>query len=330
MYIRSNMVLASFQGASFYAAPNPPYGATFVYYLKEAPKTLRQQRQEAEREAERKKQPFRYPTLEELRAEQEEEPPALLFTITDGEGKVVRRVTAPATAGMQRVTWDLRHTPPAIPAAPPQIPPGVVLPEGFTPGPQGPLVMPGKYSVSMAMRVNGVVTPMPGTQTFSVTVEGREKMTDAERQTLAAFQRQVSDLQRAVGGAVDVATATKTRIGFLRRAASEAPVANQQFINQAKQYDDEINWILNELRGGRENTDIPPPSIRARVNTIADTIRLSLIKPTETQINQYNLSSAEFQPVLARLRKLVETDLPAFEKALEQAGAPLTPGRLPQ
>ena len=330
MYIRANMIFASFQGASFFASPNPAYGATFVYYLKEAPKTLRQQRQEAEREAERKKQPIRYPTMEELRAEQEEEPPALLFTITDGEGKVVRRVTAPASAGMQRVNWDLRHTPPSIPAAPPQIPQGVPLPEGLTPGPQGPLVMPGRYTVSMAMRVNGVVTPMPGTQTFNVTVEGREKMTDAERQTLAAFQRQVSDLQRAVNGAVDVATATKTRIGFLRRAASEAPVANQQFINQAKQYDDEINWILNELRGGRENTDIPPPSIRARVNTIADTIRLSLTKPTATQIDQYNLSSAEFQPVLARLRKLVETDLPAFEKALEQAGAPLTPGRLPQ
>lgn len=330
MYIRSNMVSTSFQGSSFFMAPNPPYGASFHYYLKEAPKTLKQQRQEAEREAERKKQPIRYPTMEELRAESEEEPPALLFTISDEAGKVVRRLTAPATAGMQRVTWDLRHTPPSIPAAPPQIPMGVTLPEGFTPGPQGPPVMPGKYTVTMAMRVNGVVTPMPGTQIFNVTVEGREKMTDGERQTLAAFQRQVSDLQRAVNGAVDVATATKTRIGFLRRAAAEAPVANQQFINQARQYDDEINRILNELRGGRENTDIPPPSIRSRINQVADTIRLSLTQPTQTQIAQFNLSSTEFQPVLARLKKLVETDLPAFEKSLEQAGAPLTPGRLPQ
>lgn len=330
MYIRSNMVSTSFQGSSFFMAPNPPYGASFHYYLKEAPKTLKQQRQEAEREAERKKQPFRYPTMEELRAETEEEPPALLFTVSDETGKVVRRLTAPATAGMQRVTWDLRHTPPSIPAAPPQIPMGVTLPEGFTPGPQGPPVMPGRYTVAMAMRVNGVVTPMPGTQAFNVTVEGREKMTETERQTLAAFQRQVSDLQRAVNGAVDVATATKTRIGFLRRAAAEAPVANQQFINQAKQYDDEINWILNELRGGRENTDIPPPSIRSRINQVADTIRLSLTQPTQTQIDQYNLSNSEFQPVLARLKKLVEIDLPAFEKSLEQAGAPLTPGRLPQ
>jgi len=330
MYIRSNTVFSGFQGSSFYTAPNPPYGATFVYYLKESPKTLRQKRQEAEREAEKKNQPIRYPSVEELRAETEEDAPTLLFTVTDSEGKVVRRLTAPALQGVQRVVWDMRYTPPAISAAPPNIPAGVTLPEGFSFGPQGALVMPGKYSISMDMRVGGVVTPMPGTQTFNVIVEGREKMTDAERAELIAFQRQVSVLQRSVGGANQVATDTKTRIGFLKRAAQQAPVANQRFIEQAKAFDDQINDIINELRGGRENSDIPPPSITSRVNFVADAIRLSSIKPTQTQIDQYNLSDAEFKPVLARLRNLVENELPRFEKALEEAGAPLTPGRLPQ
>ncbi|HLM59465.1 MAG TPA: hypothetical protein VK308_01555, partial [Pyrinomonadaceae bacterium] len=223
MYVRSNTVFAGFQGYSFYTAPNPAYGATFVYYLKEAPKTLKQKRQEAEREAEKNKKPIRYPSIEELRAEAEEEAPALLFTVTDSEGKVVRRLTAPASAGMQRVVWDMRYTPPSIPATTPQIPQGVTLPEGFTPGPQGPLVMPGSYTVTMAMRASGVVTPMPGSQNFNVTVEGRERMTTAERAELLAFQRKVSDLMRSVNGANDVATATKTRIGFLKRAANDAP-----------------------------------------------------------------------------------------------------------
>jgi photosystem II stability/assembly factor-like uncharacterized protein len=330
MYIRSNAVASGFQGASFYTAPNPPYGATFVYYLKEAPKTLKQQRQEAEREADRKKQPIRYPTIEELRAETEEEAPALLFTIADAEGKIVRRLTAPALAGIQRVVWDFRYTAPSIPATLPQLPAGVTLPEGVTLGPQGPLVMPGQYTVTFALRVNGVITPLSGSQTFAVTTEGKEKMTDAERTVLAEFQRKVSTLERAVTGAVEVASNAKTRIGFLRRAANEAPTNNQQLIAQAKAFDDEINTILNDLRGGRENTDIPPPSLRSRIGFVADTIRLSQTVPTQTQIDQYNLTDTEFKPVLARLRKLVETDLPAFEKALEQAGAPLTPGRLPQ
>ena len=331
MYIRSNAVFAGFQGSAFYTAPNPPYGATFVYYLKDAPKTLKQKRQAAEREAEKQNRPIRYPSIEELRAETEEDAPALLFTISDDSGKVVRRLTAPALAGMQRVVWDMRYTPPAISAAPPRESADPDLPEGFAGrGPQGPLVMPGKYSVTMAMRVNGAVTPLPGTQSFNVMVEGREKMTDAERETLVAFQRNISDLQRAVSGAIAVAGETERRIGFLKRAANEAPVANQNLISQAKQYADEINDILNKLRGGRENTETPPPSIASRVEIVADTIRLSSVAPTQTQIDQYDLSNTEFQPVLARLRKLVEIDLPAFEKQLESAGAPLTPGRLPE
>jgi len=334
MYNRSNSSFAGSQGASFYTAPNPAYGATIAYFLKESPKTLKQKRQDAEREAERKKTAFRYPTIAELRAESEEEPPTLIFTITDAEGTVVRRINAPAGQGVQRVVWDMRYTAPSISAAPPQGAGGP--PEGGGgggfggQGPQGQLVMPGKYNVSMAMRVNGVVTAMPGSQSFNVVVEGKEKMTDAERTLLAEFQRKVAKLQRAVGGAAEVSGGAKTRIGLLKRAAMDAQSDNKKLIDQAEAFDNEIDYLINELRGGRENSDIPPPSIASRVGNVAGTIRLSTIKPTQTQLEQYELASAEFAPVLARLRTLVETDLPKFEKALEAAGAPLTPGRLPQ
>lgn len=330
MFVRSNAAFAGSQGASFYTAPNPAYGATFTFYLKESPKTLRQKRQEGEREAERRKQPIRYPTIEELRTESEEEPPAVIFTVSDAEGKIVRRLGAPAGQGVQRVVWDMRYTPPSISATPPQLPAGVTLPEGFTPGPQGPLVMPGKYTITMATRVNGVVTSMPGSESFDVVVEGRENMTAADRLALAEFQRKVAALQRSVGGANDAATAAKTRIGLLKRAANEAPVDNKSLVTQAEAFDNEIDSLIHKLRGSRPTTEIPPPSIASRVGNIVGTIRLSTTKPTQTQLDQYEVSMSEFAPVLARLKSLVETDLPRFEKALEDAGAPLTPGRLPQ
>lgn len=338
MYIRSNTSFSGSQGASFFTAPNPPYGAVIPYFLKEAPKTLRQRRQEAERDADRKKVPFHYASIEELRRESEEEPPTVIFTITDADGKIVRRLNAPASAGVQRVVWDMRYTAPSISAAPPGGPgggQGGPPPEGGGGGgggfgPQGPLVMPGKYSVTMAQRVNGVVTSLPGTQSFEVVVEGKEKMTPAERTLLADFQRKVSILQRSVAAANDVSGSAKTRIGLLKRAAQEAPVDNKKLIDQAEAFDNEIDALINALRGGRENTDIPPPSIASRIGNIAGTIRLSTVKPTQTQLDQYELASAELKPFLARLRALVEVDLPKFEKALEEAGAPLTPGRLPQ
>jgi len=71
------------QGATYFAAPNPPVGATFTYYLKETPKTLKQKRKEKERKLWKENKPIPYPSWDELRAEDNEEKPYLLFTIFD-------------------------------------------------------------------------------------------------------------------------------------------------------------------------------------------------------------------------------------------------------
>src|SRR5205807_9207102 len=70
-----------FQGEAFYTADNPPFGATFTYYLKDAIKTRKQKRHEAEKEAALKKGGAPYPSREQLRSEEDEEAPAILLTI---------------------------------------------------------------------------------------------------------------------------------------------------------------------------------------------------------------------------------------------------------
>jgi hypothetical protein len=77
--------------------------------MKESLKTKKEKRQEAEKEAAKKGTTLPYPSKEELRAEVEEEPPAVILTITDESGNVVRRLSGPAKAGIQRVSWDLRY-----------------------------------------------------------------------------------------------------------------------------------------------------------------------------------------------------------------------------
>ena len=67
----------AFLGASFYTADNPPFGATFTYYLKDALKTRKQKRKDAEKAAEKAGKPIPYPTPEELRLEAEEEAPGV-------------------------------------------------------------------------------------------------------------------------------------------------------------------------------------------------------------------------------------------------------------
>src|SRR5436190_1302103 len=60
-----------FQGESFFNAENPPFGATFTYYLKEELKTKKAKRQEAEREALKKNAAINLPGRAELQAEEE-------------------------------------------------------------------------------------------------------------------------------------------------------------------------------------------------------------------------------------------------------------------
>lgn len=333
MYTRSSATVGS-QGASTYYAQNPAYGATFTYYLKEAIRTKRQIRQAAEREATRKNEPIKYPSRQELRDEAEEEPPALLFTITDAKGEVVRRLTAPAAPGIQRAIWDFRYAPPVVQAAP-QLPPGMagvdpaVFEGFFNFGPQGELAMPGKYTVAMARRVNGVITPLPGTQSFNVIAEGTEKMTAQDKTILAEFQRKTIKLQRAVAAATDAATTAKTKLGLMKRAALEAPGGNQTLLNEVNALDDKADDVLGALRGGRELTDTPSPSINQRVNTITQRIRMSALRPTQSQQDQYAIAADDFKAAMAKLKTLLETDLPKLEKGLETAGAPWSAGRLP-
>ena len=57
---------------------------------------------------------------------------------------------------------------------------------------------------------------------------------------------------------------------------------------------------------------------------------MSTARPTQTQMAQYQAAAQEFEQALASLKSLMETDLVRLEKAMEAAGAPWTPGRIPE
>ena len=331
MYIQSQPLGGRgkvFQGEAFYTAENPPFGATFTYYLKDELKTRKAKRQEAEKEAAKKNAALPLPRLSDLSAEEEEEAPAVILTVTDSSGRVVRRLTGPVTAGMQRVTWDLRYPPSSLPP-----PPNPETEDPFSDGPGGPLVMPGTYKVSIAKRVDGVMSPFPQTHEFQVVVEGLSGMTPADRAALVEFQKRVARLQRAVQGALDTSNALKPRLGLIRRALLDTPAAGDKLLDDAAAIDKRLNELLRALRGDaalRARNINLPPSINERVNGIVNSQRLSTSRPTQTQMNQYAAAAQDFEQALAQLRQLIEGDLARLEKQMEAAGAPWTPGRIPE
>jgi len=317
-------------GESFYLGDNPPYGATFTFFMKEALRTKRQRRQEAERAAERRNEAIKFPTMEERRAEDDEEAPAVILTVTDSSGNIIRRLNGATAAGVQRVTWDLRYPSSVLPPPQPAGGGGGGFGGGFG-APAGPQVMPGEYKVSIARRVDGEWKQLAGPQSFKVAVHGVSSLPAPDRAALLAFQQKVGRLQSAYQGTLQTANEVNTRLEQIKRAIQETPGADEKLLQTAKAIDKRLEQILIALRGdqnAQRRGENLAPSIQQRLGT-ASGVRTQTVKPTQTQMDGYALASEQLAVEIPKLRQLMEGDLAKLEKTLDSLGAPWTPGRLP-
>ncbi|MGC2322033.1 MAG: glycosyl hydrolase, partial [Terriglobales bacterium] len=317
------------QGSSFYTAENPPFGAMFTYYLKEKLKTLKEKRHDAEKEAVKKNATAPYPTNDQLRAETQETAPAMFLTVSDASGRAVRRINASNEQGMNRVAWDLQYPAPELPKEKEKS----EQEEDWSPAPVGPLVMPGEYQVTLETRINGVFTQVAGPEKFTVEPLGMRSMSAPDRAALTAFQQKVDNLFRAVAGALNTADELKARLSKIQTALQQTPLADRGLTQTAEQLQQQNLEILRRVRGDtalRDRNENTPPSIDDRVQTIMQNERMSSSPPPKTDQEAYTIASEEFTEELGKLRTMLEQDLPRLEKAMEQAGAPWTPGRLPE
>ena len=194
----------------------------------------------------------------------------------------------------------------------------------------GPLVVPGKYTVTMAKRVDGVLTPLPGSQTFEVVPEGVSTRDD--RVAMADFQEKLARLQKATNAAEQSATEARARLDAIVRAIDATPALPPKLREDARNLEKRLGDITRALRGDavmRARNEATPVSISERVSSAAQSLRLTTGHPTKTAIENYQIASEELAAEIPKLRRLVETDIRAIEKQLDAAGAPPTPGRLP-
>ncbi len=313
------------KGDGLYAADNPPFGAVFTYYLKDEIQTLRKQREEQEKKV--GEGTLSYPSWDELQAEDRELEPAVVMTVNDSEGNVVRRLTGPVEAGFHRVAWDLRYPP----ADPTDLEPKKDD-NPFDTGPIGPLALPGSYAVAFAKRVNGEVEPFGEPQPFVAELLGTASLPAPDRERLLAFEKKTARLQRAVLGAIESAHEADRRIDHLRQALQDTPGAEPTLSQELLALRDRLADLEVSLTGDTtraQRNEPVPPSIRERVQSIVYGQWTTTSAPTETHRQAYAAAAAQFEATLEGLRTLIGTDLVSLEAAAEAAGAPWTPGRLP-
>jgi hypothetical protein len=203
--------------------------------------------------------------------------------------------------------------------------------DDFNRPPAGPYALPGQYTVTMATRVNGVTTPVAGSQRFEVyALEGEGA---PRTQAVLAFQQQTAALQRAVLGANALVNETLAQLQALRRAIDVTNTADDQLGGDARRLEVRLRDIQSALNGdptmGRRSEPSPASMIN-RLNGITNSLwSNTLDAPTATQRRQYDVVATQFQKTLTDLRSAVDTDLRRLEERAEAAGVPWTSGRIP-
>lgn len=309
-------------GSSFWRAKNPEFGATFTYYLREEFKTKKQIRRENEKQAEKEGKPIKYPSFDELTAEDLEQPPMLVFKIFDEDNNLIRMLNTKPQKGFNRITWDLRY---------PDTSP--VSDTSDVNNMSGMPIVPGKYKVQMFKSVDGRLAELTQPVSFECKLLNNVTLQVQDMNELKEFRRKIARLQNAVMGTNQLLTNTKKKLKTYKNAFSLSSNVNDTTFSKIREIQYKLDSLEMKLRG---NTTISrlnenqPPSITDRLYYILWGIWATTQLPTETQKNNFSIASRELKGVLNTLKEIIYKVIPEFEKELDNLDAPWTPERFPK
>ncbi len=291
-----------FAGAT-YSAPNPPRGTLIRYYLRDAwTAPMAEEEGEEADGADDGDDPGAGDGAPMADGEPAEES-TFALTITASDGTHVRTLQVPSEAGINEVVWDWRHDAPYEPEGPQQ-------PVGFgQPGtPQGPIALPGVYTVSMAVDSESY------SSTVEIQADPRRPMNRADRlarqdvlMSLHALAPSVYEAGRAIGRLEEQLDAAEELI----EAAAEPPEGLTEELEAIREALEEIDDDVGEAR---------------RNAGVATAIQGSSTLPTEDQMWQVGHAWETMEELVGPLNELITSRVPALNAQLYAEGVRPKPG----
>lgn len=313
---------AGFLGDDFFMADNPPIGKTFTFYLKEAPKTLRELRKDSEKKANPAKEPLPNPTLEELRAEKEEEKPYLIFVISDEAGAEVARFTTDANAGLRRITWDGRFT--ARHAAPTGDHTDLKASAHKAP--------PGRYNLSLWMSTRDTTLRLLHNHYFSLMSLDVEVFPPDDHVALTVHRRRAEDLRRQLTAATNQLNQLTAELSAIKNSLRIIPGAEPSKLREASSLDRLIGDISIIINGNKVlgNDEIPMPTpLSTRLNSAIYALYYYSGEPTGTALRQLHIVSEKMPDVIDSINQ-VQQRIEYLSSYIIDVGGPYLKGRLPE
>lgn len=311
------------QGTASFATANPPFGASFTYYINDIPKTTKKERQEAESTLKAEKESIPFPGYEQLEKENKETEPQILFLVRDQSGNEVKWIEGSTKKGIHRAHWDLRYPSPD--------PINLVKPTFIPPwvgDPKGPLAIPGIYTVELYLLHNGELTLQGNAREFRViSVPGQEENLD--HKSILEFSLKTSELSRQISSAGRTLGEAGDRLRHIKAALLQTPKSSEQFFKEQEQLHQQLIDLRTQLNGDQSRQSLNEaraPGISSRIGYVIYGLWDTRQEATVTQKRNVEIAETEFLSFRTDLQGFLKS-LEEYEEKLEKAGAPWTRGR---
>jgi hypothetical protein len=228
------------------------------------------------------------------------------LTITDASGGHVRTLDVSGEPGVNEVLWDWRYDSPYEPEAGQ----GGGGGGGFGGGaPQGPIALPGTYTVSMEA----------GGESYSTTVEiiadPRRPMTRADRMARQDALMSLHTLATPIYEATQAAQRLDGQLNEAEALLDDFEAASDALRAELEEVTDELSSIQSDLGTARGNAGV------------ANAIQVSSTVPTEDQLWQIDQAWEAMPEVVSRLNALITSRVPALNAMLDSEGVRPDPGQ---
>lgn len=318
------------QGSMYFKSPNPEFGATFTYFVKEVPKTAKAVRQEKEKALFEKGEPIPQPSIADLNNESDEVKPYLIFTISDENNNIVKRMFKSASKGINQVTWNFTcesNSP--------------VTTTKFDPigsaagrrGGGGIQAMPGTYKVSLSIVAKGETKELAAPVSFICKPLNLATFTASDLKGKYAWIKEASDLSAKVNSTFIYATDLSNKVNAIMQAIHQTPSAPAGLMKEAERINREletIDFIYNGPQAKASQEEVPPVDmpLSQRLGEMASASYGTSGDISTIGKEQMEIIKSEFPPLLERIKKAGE-DLKKLDSQLDAIKAPWTPGRVP-
>lgn len=280
---------SGFAGQSTFTAPNPP-DAIFNYSLKSAP--------------------TKFGTVN--------------IAIKKQNGEIVRRLTGPAKAGINRISWDLRYDTPAKPWDL-QI---WAIEQGFFVyrplpifGVPGPFVAPGNYSVELSSggRTYSQMFRVENDPAIQIDPDAQSAHADLLMKSFRLYrnaveaQKTLSALNKSLSNAL---------AEWKKSSNPNIPAGLQR---DAASLKDKLHEVQMEVMGASSKA-FPPPSqplpLIWQIANLVYSLEAHTAKPTALQQQQYSELNQAMTQATTHLHEITTRDLPELNRKINQTGVP--------